>query len=298
MYKIQDQNGATVTIFVPYDCNNNCPFCINKIEYEDKSNFSMDKILESIKTIHEITPNCNFVLTGGEPLANLEGFSILIKSIPKSHKIFVNTSLPSKNDNEFINLINFLNKFKDDVSCINISRHIHPYVEDFDPLYLKMLKIPYRINCVVQEVDIMENCNNFLSYIIKLQNHTPWIQFRKDYTTITPENLYNAEDDIIFKTLKKIYKNHTSFNKEKIRIGYRFDSPKEKMKNIGVGNNCLITYHKTLPYSKIEDENGDYILYDIIIKQDGRVEDDWNNYGNILNLEEYKRIFIEKNKEN
>ena len=31
-YKTRE-GGATVTIFVPYDCKNNCPFCINKEEY-------------------------------------------------------------------------------------------------------------------------------------------------------------------------------------------------------------------------------------------------------------------------
>lgn len=31
-YKTRE-GGATVTVFVPYDCNNHCPFCINKKEY-------------------------------------------------------------------------------------------------------------------------------------------------------------------------------------------------------------------------------------------------------------------------
>ena len=33
-YKTRE-GGATVTIFVPYDCKNHCPFCINKGEYAD-----------------------------------------------------------------------------------------------------------------------------------------------------------------------------------------------------------------------------------------------------------------------
>ena len=31
--------GPTVTMFVPYDCNNACPFCVNKQEYRDTSGF-------------------------------------------------------------------------------------------------------------------------------------------------------------------------------------------------------------------------------------------------------------------
>ena len=33
-YKTRE-GGATVTVFVPYDCQNHCPFCINKQEYAD-----------------------------------------------------------------------------------------------------------------------------------------------------------------------------------------------------------------------------------------------------------------------
>ena len=38
-YKTRE-GGATVTVFVPYDCNNHCPFCINKKEYADCTGFS------------------------------------------------------------------------------------------------------------------------------------------------------------------------------------------------------------------------------------------------------------------
>ncbi|MEG1594223.1 MAG: 4Fe-4S cluster-binding domain-containing protein, partial [Oscillibacter sp.] len=60
-----------MTIFVPYDCRNNCPFCINKGEYANLEGFSAEKICESIQRMHAITPRCDFVFTGGEPLANL-----------------------------------------------------------------------------------------------------------------------------------------------------------------------------------------------------------------------------------
>ena len=43
-YKTRE-GGATVTIFVPYDCKNHCPFCINKGEYADLTGFSAGKDL-------------------------------------------------------------------------------------------------------------------------------------------------------------------------------------------------------------------------------------------------------------
>ena len=41
-YKTRER-GATVTVFVPYDCKNHCPFCINKEEYADMTGFSLEK---------------------------------------------------------------------------------------------------------------------------------------------------------------------------------------------------------------------------------------------------------------
>ena len=45
MKYITREGGATVTMMVPWDCNNNCPFCVNKKEYADMEGFSLEKIL-------------------------------------------------------------------------------------------------------------------------------------------------------------------------------------------------------------------------------------------------------------
>ena len=49
-YKTRE-GGATVTIFVPYDCHNKCPFCINKEEYSNMTGFDEAKIIQSIHTM-------------------------------------------------------------------------------------------------------------------------------------------------------------------------------------------------------------------------------------------------------
>ena len=90
-YKTRE-GGATVTVFVPYDCNNHCPFCINKKEYADCTGFSLDAILDSIRTMDAITPRCDFVFTGGEPLANLEALQKMLDAIPTTHKVYINTT--------------------------------------------------------------------------------------------------------------------------------------------------------------------------------------------------------------
>ena len=60
-YLVTNPKGATVTIFAPYDCKNNCPFCINKREYKDDPTFDIDKVEESMMTMNALTPNCDFV---------------------------------------------------------------------------------------------------------------------------------------------------------------------------------------------------------------------------------------------
>lgn len=74
--------GATVTIFVPYDCRNHCPFCINKKEYADCTGFSVEAILRSIAVMDAITPECDFVFTGGEPFAQLGDLQRMLDVIP------------------------------------------------------------------------------------------------------------------------------------------------------------------------------------------------------------------------
>ena len=92
-YKTRE-GGATVTIFVPYDCNNNRPFCINKGEYADLTGFSLEKICESIRRMDAITPYCDFVFTGGEPFADIKKLQTMIDLIPTTHRVFINTTLP------------------------------------------------------------------------------------------------------------------------------------------------------------------------------------------------------------
>ena len=128
-FKTRD-GGATVTVFVPYDCNNHCPFCINKEEYADTSNFSLERILYSIHEIGEFTPRCDFVFSGGEPLANLAGLQQMLDAVPSTHHVFINTTLPVFQDYSEDEVTDFLNSNRDKITCVNVSRHLHKYVEE------------------------------------------------------------------------------------------------------------------------------------------------------------------------
>ena len=138
-YKTRER-GATVTVFVPYDCKNHCPFCINKEEYADMTGFSLEKICESIGRMDNISPRCEFVFTGGEPFANLEAFQIMMDAVPPTHKIYINTTLPVSTDQPEETVLDFIERNMRKIACINVSRHLQHYVvESNDSLLAKLI---------------------------------------------------------------------------------------------------------------------------------------------------------------
>ena len=147
-YKTRE-GGATVTVFVPYDCRNNCPFCVNKQEYADCAGFSVDRIIESIRVLDAVTPACDFVFTGGEPFANLDSLQRMLDAVPASHHVYVNTTFPVQPGCSAEEMLAFTEKNRDKISCINVSRHVHPYVEESPDEIVGRIATPRRINCVL-----------------------------------------------------------------------------------------------------------------------------------------------------
>lgn len=186
--------GATVTVFVPYDCANHCPFCINKKEYADCSGFSLEAILRSIRIMDSITPECDFVFTGGEPLADLNALQQMLDAIPATHKIYINTTFPVQPHCPAEEMLAFTQRNKDKITCMNISRHLVKYVEESPDEVIARIACPTRINCVLYKnypaAKLTDYVERFLPYGIP-------IQFRYDYTETTPENLYEEDNDPI-----------------------------------------------------------------------------------------------------
>ncbi|MBQ2312304.1 MAG: radical SAM protein, partial [Firmicutes bacterium] len=136
---ITREGGATVTVFVPYDCKNNCPFCINKQEYKDQSGFSIEKICKSIRKLHRVTPKCDFVFTGGEPLSDLDGLQKMMDCVPKGHRVFINTTMPVSEHFPEEAIIEFTKRNQKKITCINVSRHMVHYVEESNDELLSKL---------------------------------------------------------------------------------------------------------------------------------------------------------------
>ena len=272
--------GATVTVFVPYDCNNHCPFCVNKEEYSDTSGFSLEKILESIRVIGEFTPRCDFVFTGGEPLANLESLQKMLDAVAGTHRVFINTTLPVMNDYTEDDVVSFLNRNRNKITCVNVSRHLYRFVEEGNDEIFGRLEVPARVNCVLY---LSHSAEKMLEFVRRFE---PWnvpIQFRADYTKTTPENLYDETDDDILWQLRSVLR-PTLLEGCRIRCNYEFLDGKH-----------VVSYHKTLPYSTITETDSEGktfdILYDVLIKQNGDFHSDWT--GVPMALEDYKKVIFE-----
>ena len=98
------KEGPTVTMFVPYDCNNCCPFCVNKEDYRDTSSFNLDRCYRSLDLLDKILPHNDIVLTGGEPLADLDALQDILDHIKDGHHVYINTTLPT-NENQDIHRV-------------------------------------------------------------------------------------------------------------------------------------------------------------------------------------------------
>lgn len=278
-YKTRE-GGATVTVFVPYDCRNNCPFCVNKQEYANCTGFSVEKIIESIRVMDAITPACDFVFTGGEPFANLDSLQRMLDAVPATHKVYINTTFPVQPGCSAEEMLSFTERNRGKITCINVSRHIDPYVEESPDEVVGGIATPKRINCVLYMDYPSDKLPDFAE---RWRKYGIPIQFRADYTETTPENLYEEAGDPILQDLNRQF-TYKGLDGCRMRNGFHF-----------LYKDLHMTYHKTLPYSTIveTDESGvTYdILYDILIKQNGDLQSDWT--GVPLDVEKYRKVVFE-----
>ena len=278
-YKTRE-GGATVTVFVPYDCQNHCPFCINKQEYADCTGFSVEAILRSIAVMDAITPECDFVFTGGEPFAQLGDLQRMLDAIPGTHKVYINTTFPVQEHTTLDEMVAFTERNKDKITCMNISRHLQKYVEESPDEVLGRIACRTRINCVLYK---RYPADKLPAYVERFLPYGIPVQFRYDYTETTPENLYDEEHDQILHDLRRLF-TYKGLDGCRMRNGFHFEY-----------KGLHLTYHKTLPYSTIVEKGDDGvtydILYDVLIKQNGEIHSDWT--GVKMDVDAYRKVVYE-----
>ncbi len=261
------KEGPTVTMFVPYDCNNSCPFCVNKDEYRNSSSFDLARCYRSLNLMDRIFPHNDVVLTGGEPLAQLDALRDILAHITDGHHLYINTTLPTSDEVDIHRLASFLNEYEDKIDCINVSRHLKHYVKECSDEIFDLLKVRHRVNCVIFE-DAADPATEtkLRAFLDRFNGHE--VQIRANYSNLTLDNVFATQGDDLYALLCRIAEYQYDLEKELFRTGFVFHYRDSK-----------VTYHTTLPFSKIDGKIGD-----IIIRQSGLIYDDWNNYGSPMDI--------------
>ena len=259
-------------------CNMHCVGCWAG-EYGNKNNLSfedMDKIVTEGKALGVYL----YMLTGGEPLADLDALQRMLDAIPTTHKVYINTTFPAQETTSFEEMLAFTERNKGKITCMNISRHLVHYVEESPDEILGKIACPTRINCVLYK---NYPADKLIAYVERFLPYNIPIQFRYDYTETTPENLYEQDNDKILRDLKRLF-TYKGLDGCRMRNGFHFEY-----------KGLHMTYHKTLPYSTIVEEGPDGvtydILYDILIKQTGEIHSDWT--GVKMDVDAYRKVVFE-----
>ena len=258
-YKI-GRNNLAATIYVPYDCDNNCPFCTSKIEY--RQHFpNVGRIVQALKSLVDNPLIQDIVFTGGEPLANMTILKMLVDiTRNKGKNVFINTTFPKDSHDSLFYLLE-----EGNVSGINISRHESSYEQDSKLFYniapdwlISKISVPVKINAVVTNVD------SFITKLPAMINrwNKPNIRLciRHDFRTTTFTNLHTLTDDPILNYLIQNY----SFEL------HTFCDVCDTV-NFEEG----ISYHRGMEHSSIK--MGDTVIVnDIIVFPDGFIAYDWD----------------------
>ena len=258
-YKI-GRNNLAATIYVPYDCDNNCPFCTSKIEY--RQHFpNVGLIVQALKSLVDNPLIQDIVFTGGEPLANMTILKMLVDiTRNKGKNVFINTTFPKDSHDSLFYLLE-----EGNVSGINMSRHESSYEQDSKLFYniapdwlISKISVPVKINAVVTNVD------SFITKLPAMINrwNKPNIRLciRHDFRTTTFTNLHTLTDDPILNYLIQNY----SFE------SHTFCDVCDTV-NFEEG----ISYHRGMEHSSIKMGNT-VIVNDIIVFPDGFIAYDWD----------------------
>ena len=270
------RSDFSVTVYVPWNCSNNCKFCSSKKDYERiKSNF------ERLKTSLQLIRNSMLpivVFTGGEPSADVEKLRELL-AIVDNKVVYINTSLPKKNSKEFIDLVNTT----DCVKSISISRHKHTYSEDSSILHnivedevIATIQKPVRIN-VVEQDDTTFSIESIDQYIarwskiasLKGGSHSLLLNLRGNYVTQDPSKLHEMSNCKIINdmAIAYYYQSHTFCNVCDTCTFIKLDEDRQ--------DKLVICYHRGVMNTSVHFGNT-VEVNDLIIFQNGDICYDWD----------------------
>ena len=252
------RSNMAITVYVPYDCENACPFCTSKKEYA-KTKMDLEAVKSALQEAIKIPGITDVVFTGGEPTADIRKLYELIK-IAQYKNVYVNTTLPRKNFFAVQELCD-----EGVITGINISRHATSFTEDcklfhniVDDWAFEGISVPIKVNAVLTDKTTTEDVAEIIHRWQSNPNVT--VCFRRDFRKTTPETL------------------HTMFGDE--ILDYLIDN--YEFASHGFCDVCdtvkfteNIAFHRGLEKSSLQVGNT-VIVNDIIIFPDGFVAYDWD----------------------
>lgn len=193
---VKGRDNLSVTVYVPYNCANDCKFCTSKEEYSKgvdamKTIISLRKIRNSI--INEV------VFTGGEPMVNIEALKLLVE-IVDNKDVYINTSFLELHNREFCDFVNSTPCIKG----VNISRHKATFKEDKKMLngisedsMIKSIKKPVKINVVLRSDELDKD---FLKNVMARWSKFPntMVCFRENYSLMTFSRLHILFEERVY----------------------------------------------------------------------------------------------------
>lgn len=253
---LSGRGNLACTIFVPWDCSNNCPFCTSKEMYSRmKDDFNLDEIINKIKILNNNPIIHEYVLTGGEPLFNLDNLKKIVSAMDKV--VYINTTLPKMdNVDEVIEYIN--NEPK--IGGINISRHLNYQFDS--PIStddkIELINKPIRINTVLpKELNVAK----LFKFIANYGNDKQMINLREDYRYIDVTTLKDRNQTV---ELLSDYFEYRGTNTCMVCNSEFFQAP-----------NCIVCYHRGLQFSAFNLSTKCYVN-DVLITPDGNIYKDWS----------------------
>lgn len=259
MEYIAGRSNLACTIFVPYDCDNKCPFCTSKWIYRNSGiKMDVEEIIKTVNIVNKSRVISEFVITGGEPFANIEVLKRIVDACKKN--VYINTTLPNQDIDKVIQYINTEDKIKG----VNISRqfgklnNLYKFISG--PEDILKLRKPIRIN-VLRTEDWLQNLDEFLNTWI-LNKHI-LLNLRENYRYVTKENLKTRNEVVDYLANRFVYIGGGGCL---VCNGETFVNPETDQ---------FIHYHRGIEHSCVRYENRTYIN-DLIIRPDGKVFDDWD----------------------
>ena len=278
-----------MTVFVPWDCGHHCPFCTTKAEYEtkypaSKLDYFFERQKESVRRMLAYGFVDEVVLTGGEPLADVQRLRTLVDVIKENDRshccVYINTSLNLTDAQEraaFRYLDNVSPELIDGISVslpyADVSMMNARGYEALERLMRVCGDKGYcwiRINSVVRGNESAEQIRKFVKDIRRLEGgkgHGIWsINLRKDYTECDQLNLNDCNDPIM-RTLMSMpdmpYKGHGGCLVCRNDVFWPDDDVWHR-----------VTYHRGTERSSLRFDDL-LVINDFVIKQDGEIRYDW-----------------------